>query len=597
MKCALAHSAASLFLCDIPPPADGFFDDDASGGHTVVGADHGGQAFLLLYSDTSNGGRITATLAQVTPNDDVVLTSPAFVVGPPPAAALTQTTASGSRPAGNPTGFYWISATTLSHTQVVLLDTADTATAAAVLSGTLAAPARDPLPEDGDEDELLDDADEEEGADDVAGASLDDRHRVHVNGTNGTMANGNDSALVPANSTTRKPSSGAQHRRVAVARALSDIASSGGGGDAGSGTGPRLADRQWQQRQQRRMVRAASRSRLVCTDALGSTLHAPLDSQDPYVQAGASLDGAGLAGDMAPLLPPATNAQEVVRRRRAQQAAESREAHRLPWSSYRHIDGVQACAGWQLAEEASITPLGAGDAGVPDDGGIDAAAPGPRLGPMLSPHQRLTWPGYAVTVANLTLVEALNAPIGIALGDGFCDSGGAQVNVIMQGVYRYSGGIPQSGGALTLGGLRKKKAASAPERVAGNAAVNATQQQPPHGSKQTRQQPATGIDLTAVSRAFASWFSMTTGTGSATASAGPFTTGKAYYADSRGRLIEGSYSGAGGTSGRPGLGQGGYVTTTTTPRDPHGGTASVGYEAYVGVALSPTELLVRPGAG
>ena len=75
--------------------------------------------------------------------------------------------------------------------------------------------------------------------------------------------------------------------------------------------------------------------------------------------------------------------------------------------------------------------------------------------------------------------------------------------------------------------------------------------------------------------------------------------GKADYADSRGRLIEGPYVGTQGLQND----MTGYISTVDS-RDgsasgggagPIVGDTSVPFDSFVGVGISATQLLVRPG--
>ena len=87
--------------------------------------------------------------------------------------------------------------------------------------------------------------------------------------------------------------------------------------------------------------------------------------------------------------------------------------------------------------------------------------------------------------------------------------------------------------------------------------------------------------------------------GDATDTAGPFVAGKAYYADSRGRLIEGPYAGTLGLQNE----MSGYISTIdSTDAQPGSGGAgaipgdtSVPFDSFVGIGISATQLLVRPG--
>ena len=188
------------------------------------------------------------------------------------------------------------------------------------------------------------------------------------------------------------------------------------------------------------------------------------------------------------------------------------------------------------------------------------------------------WPAYAVAVANLTLLEALHNPVGVALSYAGC---GDSVRVLMSGLFDFSGGVPQSMSSSSSSG---------------------------------RFDVAYGEGRQAYSR----WFDIAhllglgnsgdddiidvfaaRAPGDATDTAGPFVAGKAYYADSRGRLIEGPYAGTLGLQNE----MSGYISTIdSTDAQPGSGGAgaipgdtSVPFDSFVGIGISATQLLVRPG--
>jgi len=267
-------------------------------------------------------------------------------------------------------------------------------------------------------------------------------------------------------------------------------------------------------------------------------------------------------------------------------------AEAVALSDRRH---VVACAPHQLRPAVSLISSDAAATGA--SGAVPSAsfsaAPTPQAGVMTLPRY------YAAAVANLSTLEVLHNPIGVALTDGGC---GATVKVIMQGVYAFSGGAPQTAAPITGGGSRPRSS---------NSSVGAG------GSGGKTSTAATGGGTTVsggVSSGTASRVESVLGpllfgaTPSPSQANGPFRPGKAYYADTRGRLIEGDYAGAGGAGAHGGNADGGYITTLAAGQSGSSGgggggrvrvqlegDTSVAYASYVGVAISSNQVLIRPG--
>ena len=210
---------------------------------------------------------------------------------------------------------------------------------------------------------------------------------------------------------------------------------------------------------------------------------------------------------------------------------------------------------WDETQLLTMDTWAAADAVQRTSGAADASRPALRLatkrrrGPSRGGHAdgglaMPPIPSYVISSANISLLHALHNPVGVALNYGACGGEGSSVRVLMGGLYDYSGGIPQvdAGGGSALLGPAEAAADDEP----------------------------------------------------------PLIPGKAYFADTSGRLIEGSYAGYAGAGFN---GAGGYVSAPSSSGggssdpddDEDGPSTSVSYASYVGVAISGTQLLVRPG--
>lgn len=160
-------------------------------------------------------------------------------------------------------------------------------------------------------------------------------------------------------------------------------------------------------------------------------------------------------------------------------------------------------------------------------------------------------PLVAQSVANVSLLEILHDPIGIALTDAAC---GSTVQVLLEGVFTFSNGMPQPV-TPDYHHRRRNQTAATLRRVGtgGNTAATAT--------------PVGGD--------------------------GPFEAGRAYYASTTGALVEGSYAGVGGMSAYGGTNQGGYISSLSTKSHLSGQT-NVAFNGYMGLAISSNQLSIRP---
>lgn len=191
----------------------------------------------------------------------------------------------------------------------------------------------------------------------------------------------------------------------------------------------------------------------------------------------------------------------------------------------------------------------------------------------------------------MSLLSTVAAPLGVAMSDAAC---GASVTVMLEGVLTFTGAQVYFNGSSSSSSssyATVEELASMPiGTILGTGAGSAA------GTGADAGQGGSGAVflVTAVAAASRSGGS---GSGSSDAlssegdnhNGGPFRPGKAYYADTRGRLIEGSYAGAGGVA-LHGV-QGGYITLVGSARS--AGDTSVAYDGCIGFAISETQLLVR----
>lgn len=537
---------------------DGFFDDDTS--HVVAATQSVGRPFALAFSDLSDSGRVTVVFAEVTPSGGLLVTSPAFVVTGPPSGAAAASSATGGGSGGGGSGggggggsgggvgvtpSAWVSATALSGNQLIILDTSTVASASAASAASAAASGL------GSADQRL-------------------RHRGLK-----IRSSGSDSKSGDDRSRHHDAKSRQRRRRH---RAQQPVCLPGGRWDLPTS--------------------AAVAADLSSTSSSSSSLHVCVASTRT-----AGMTAAAKAGQLLSTL------------------------------------GATARVG-----ASSDTSSGYGG-GTP-------------------------WPYYAVAVANVTLLERLNRPVGVALTDAEC---GGAVTVLMQGTFRFSNGVPQSpdgqaatrrhhmnngtvvmagaggapsstggsggGGGSASGGSAAALLAPNPipacnggslsSVVGGSAALaggstaggsgsggsgGGSQADPSSTSGGSSAASASAADATitkaaaavaaaaaAAANALRQSAAYPTGPngqygGSPDApecdTSGPYAPGKAYYSDTRGRLVEGPYSGTGGDNLRTTAGAGGFLTTISS-RAALDGDASASFDTYMGVATSTWELLVK----
>jgi hypothetical protein len=446
---------------------DGYFDDDSS--HVVAAQEQVGHPFALAYSNLADNGRVTVLFGEVTPAADLVVTSPQFVVSGPMASAASP--GGGGSPGVPVQPACWASATAISASQLVVLDTRYAGSAAA--SAAVAA------------------------VDGVPGA---------LNGV--------------------RPASRAAKRA---------------------------------RKQERRR-----RKQLLENGA------ATADTAEPVMCAPGGMFDAPAA--------PATGNNGAA-------AASANVLH--------------ACVAAELRPGSKRGSAARGGSGAATGGGGTSSAVGGASG---NP-----WPYYAVAVSNLTLVERLNRPIGIALTDAECAS---PVTVLMQGTFRYSAGVPQTG--AVAGGQTSRRQHHMHNGTFVDAAPVGNPNPIPAcnggGGLGAAGGGSSGGGLRGVASALRSvGGSLGSSTGYPTGpngeyldnpgaaacdNSGPYTPGKAYYSDTRGRLVEGPFSGTGGDNLRDSTADSGYLTTIAS-RYALDGDTSASFDSYLGVATSTWDLLVK----
>jgi hypothetical protein len=447
---------------------DGYFDDDSS--HVVAAQEQVGHPFALAYSNLADNGRVTVLFGEVTPAADLVVTSPQFVVSGPMASAASP--AGGGSPNVPVQPACWASATAISASQLVVMDTRYAGSAAA--SAAAAA----------------------------------------VGGERGAV-------------------SGARPTSWAARRA---------------------------RKQARRRRKQLLENGVAATEAAEPVMCAPGGMFD--APAVASAGGNGVAAASA--------------------------------------DVLHACVAAELrpGRKGGSASRGGGGAATGGGGTSSSAVGGASGNP---------WPYYAVAVSNLTLVERLNRPIGIALTDAECAS---PVTVLMQGTFRYSAGVPQTGAAA--GGQTSRRQHHMHNGTFVDAAPVGNPNPIPAcndggglgaagGGGSSGGLRGVADALRSVGGSVGSASGYPTGPNgeyvnnpgaAACDNSGPYTPGKAYYSDTRGRLVEGPFSGTGGDNLRVSTADSGYLTTIAS-RYALDGDTSASFDSYLGVATSTWDLLVK----
>jgi len=444
---------------------DGYFDDDSS--HVVAAQEQVGHPFALAYSNLADNGRVTVLFGEVTPAADLAVTSPQFVVSGPMASP-----AGGGSPSVPVQPACWASATAISASQLVVMDT-----------------------------------------------------------------------------------------RYAGAAAASAAAAAAAGGAPGAVGGARPTNRA--ARRARKQARRARKQLLESGDAAA-------EAAEPVMCAPGGMFDAPAVADPTPNGAAAASA-----------------------------DVLHACVAAELrpGRKSGSAARGGGGAAAGGGGTSSSAVGGASGNP---------WPYYAVAVSNLTLVERLNRPIGIALTDAECAS---PVTVLMQGTFRYSAGVPQTGAAA--GGQTSRRQHHMHNGTFVDAAPVGNPNPIPAcnggGGLGSAGGGSSVGGLRGVASALRSGGSVGSASGYPTGpngeyvnnpgaaacdNSGPYTPGKAYYSDTRGRLVEGPFSGTGGDNLRDSTADSGYLTTIAS-RYALDGDTSASFDSYLGVATSTWDLLVK----
>jgi hypothetical protein len=191
------------------------------------------------------------------------------------------------------------------------------------------------------------------------------------------------------------------------------------------------------------------------------------------------------------------------------------------------------------------------------------------------------------------------ARAGIALEDAAC---GDTLLVLLQGTFTYNGGAPQTVSASVQRRRRRRQqrdgAASGGggDGGGGGGGAAAAPNPVPACNAQAGAPPARAQAARAVAKLYPlsprGEFAPPAPGDAGCATDGPFAAGRVYYADTRGRLVEGGFAGTAGDNMRVVEEASSYLTTLPSRLVSQGDT-SAALEGFVGVATSSNDLLLR----